>query len=287
VKKPQLILAGSGLLLAILLLVFGKFVPEKAPAASNDATVAAQGPMEQTAAASIDTILFYAKKELAEGQLKAIEVLEKKLANATGNDPQMAVYHDLAHYWKDSIRIFEPYAFYEAESARLENSEKSLTFAARLFLENLQGDQNGSRRQWKALQAKDLYERSLKINPDNDSSKVGIGACYLFGNISTNPMEGIAMIREVVQRDSNNVYAQLTLVKGSMLSGQYDKGIERLLKVVKLEPSNTEAVLMLADLYERTGNKKGAIEWYGKSIPLIPTPEIQAAIRERIEELKK
>lgn len=286
-KKPQLILAGSGLVLAVLLLVFGKFVPEKASVSSNDAAASPQGPMAQTPAASIDTILFYAKKELPTGQLIALESLEKKLANATENNSQMYVYHNLAHFWKDSIRVFEPYAFYEAESARLENSEKSLTFAARLFLENLQGDENSSRRQWKALQAKDLYERSLKINPDNDSSKVGVGACYLFGNISTNPMEGISLIREVVQRDSNNVYAQLTLVKGAMLSGQYDKGIERLLKVVKLEPSNTEAVLMLADLYERTGNKKGAIEWYGKSIPLIPTPEIQAAIRERIEELKK
>lgn len=286
-KRPQLILAGSALLLVILLLVFGKFVPEKAPASSAQAPMSGQPGMAQPPAASIDTILFYAKKELSPTQIGVVEALEKKLANAKGNEQQMAVYHELAHYWQDSIRIFEPYAFYEAESSRLENSEKSLTFAARLFLENLQGDQNGSRRQWKALQAKDLYERSLKINPDNDSSKVGIGACYLFGNISTNPMEGIAMIREVVQRDSTNVYAQLTLVKGSMLSGQYDKGIERLLKVVKLQPSNTEAVLLLADLYERTGNKKGAIEWYGKSIALIPTPEIQAAIRERIEELKK
>lgn len=286
-KRPQLILAGSGLLLTILVLVFGRFLPEKSTAPLAVAVASSQGPMAQPPAASIDTILFYAKKELDSAQLSVIESLEKKLANTKGNEPQMTVYHDLAHYWKDSARIFEPYAFYEAASARLENSEKSLTFAARLFLENLQGDQNSSRRQWKALQAKDLYERSLKINPDNDSSKVGIGACYLFGNISPNPMEGIAMIREVVQRDSNNVYAQLTLVKGSMLSGQYDKGIERLLKVVKLEPSNTEAVLMLADLYERTGNKKGAIEWYGKSIALIPTTEIQAAIRERIEELKK
>ena len=286
-KRPQLILAGSGLLFVVLLLVFGKFVPEKTPVSSADNAASAQSPTDLPPAASIDTILFYAKKELTPTQVEAVELLEKKLTNAKGDESQMTVYHDLAHYWKDSIRIFEPYAYYEAESARLENSEKNLTFAARLFLENLQGDQNSARRQWKALQAKDLYERSLKINPDNDSTKVGIGACYLFGNISANPMEGIALIREVVQRDSNNVYAQLTLVKGTMLSGQYEKGIERLLKVVKLQPSNTEAVLMLADLYERTGNKTGAIEWYGKSIALIPAPEIKAAIRERIEELKK
>ncbi|MFZ9694574.1 MAG: hypothetical protein ACO3AY_01725 [Chitinophagaceae bacterium] len=71
-KKPQLILAGSGLVLAVLLLVFGKFVPEKASVSSNDAAASAQGPMAQTPAASIDTILFYAKKELPTGQLIAL-----------------------------------------------------------------------------------------------------------------------------------------------------------------------------------------------------------------------
>ena len=40
----------------------------------------------------------------------------------------------------------------------------------------LQADEVPERRKWKALQAKDLFERSLQINPQNDSSKVGLGA---------------------------------------------------------------------------------------------------------------
>lgn len=155
-----------------------------------------------------------------------------------------------------------------------------------MFLDNLQEDPDGPRRQWKALQAKDLYERSLKINPNNDSTKVGLGACYLFGNISTNPMEGIALIREVVQRDSTHVYAQLTLVKASILSGQFDKGITRLQTVIKVEPRNIEAHLLLADLYERTGEKKEAVKWYEKSLQLIEQPEIRQAIKDRIGALK-
>ena len=95
---------------------------------------------------------------------------------------------------------------------------------------------------WKALQAKDLFERSLKINPDNDSAKVGLGACYLFGNISANPMEGIAKIREVVEKDSTNIYAQMMLVKGSLISGQIDKAITRLQTVNRLHPENIEAI---------------------------------------------
>ena len=37
---------------------------------------------------------------------------------------------------------------------------------------------------WLATNAKDLFERALEVNPDNDSSKIGLGACYIFGNIS-------------------------------------------------------------------------------------------------------
>jgi cytochrome c-type biogenesis protein CcmH/NrfG len=133
----------------------------------------------------------------------------------------------------------------------LENSEKSLTFAAHLFLENLQQQDNAALIKWEALQAKDLFERSLKINPDNDSSKVGLGACYLFGNISTNPMEGIAKIRQVIDEDSTNVYAHMILAKGSLISGQVDKAIERLQTVNRLQAGNVEAILMLAEVYER------------------------------------
>ena len=169
----------------------------------------------------------------------------------------------------------------------MENSEKSLTFAARLFLDNLQNDESAQRRQWKALQAKDLFERSLKINPDNDSAKVGLGACYMFGGISVTPMEGIAKIREVVEKDSTNIYAQMMLIQGSVISGQYDKAISRLKMVNRLEPANVEALVLLADLYERTGDKSNAVTWYRKSLQFIKQPGVRAEIEKRIKELSK
>jgi tetratricopeptide (TPR) repeat protein len=202
-------------------------------------------------------------------------------------EQQVHVYHQLARFWADSAHIFEPYAWYSAEAARLENSEKTLTFAARLFLDNLQNDDVQERRQWKAMQAKDLFERSLKINPDNDSSKVGLGACFLFGNISTTPMEGILKIREVVEKDSTNMYAQLMLVRGSLISGQYDKAISRLETVTRIKPDNLDALLLLAEVYERMADKKKAISWYQKSLQFAKEPELKMAIEKRIEELKK
>jgi tetratricopeptide (TPR) repeat protein len=137
-----------------------------------------------------------------------------------------------------------------------------------------------------ALQAKDLFERSLKIDPANDSSKIGLGAAYLYGGISS-PMEGIAKIREVADRDSNNIYAQTTLGQASMVSGQLDKAIERFNKVVRLQPGNLEAVLFLAEAYEKTGNKQDAVKWYKKGLVLTHIAGLKEAITQRISELNK
>jgi len=291
VKKPQIIVISAAILLVAGIYFFGRTVPEKNTnlAAENTQHSADDGHEHgpDQSGISIDTILYSAKKALSPEQVVRLNTLENSISRGDVKDQQIHVFHQLARFWSDSAHIFEPFAWYTAEAARLENSEKTLTFAARLFLDNLQNEDNARRRTWKALQAKDLFERSLKINPDNDSAKVGIGACYMFGGISATPMEGILKVREVVEKDSTNIYAQMTLVKGSILSGQYDKAISRLQSIYHLTDKNVEPILMLADLYERTGDKANAITWYQKSIPLINQPEIKKAVEKRIEELKK
>ena len=42
---------------------------------------------------------------------------------------------------------------------------------------------------------------------------------------------------------------------GGIESGQYDKAIQRFLKVVHYDPGNLEAVLSLGEAYERTGRQ--------------------------------
>ena len=281
-KKAQWITAATGLIAVVLIYAFGPTVPKH-----KDVQPVTQMAGMQQQAVSTDTILYYAKMQIKPEQVIWLNTLENSISRGDVRDQKLKVLHQLAHFWSDSASIFEPYAWYEAEASRLENSEKSLTFAARLFLDNLQNDDDGARRKWKALQAKDLFERSLTINPADDSAKVGLGACYLFGNITATPMEGILKIREVAAKDSTNCYAQIMLAKGSLISGQYDKAIPRLETVARLEPGNAEAVLMLADINERLGHKDVAVSWYQKSLQLVKQPEALTEIRKRIEALKK
>ena len=279
-NKAQWITIVIGVLIVAALFLFGRTGPYKSAIAKNFQST----PQNELTA---DSILFHAKEILNPAQIQWMNDLEQSVIRGDVKKQKLDVFHQLAHFWKDSARIFEPYAWYEAEAARLENSEKSLTFAAHLILENLRNEESEQLKRWKALQAKDLFERSLRINDKNDSTIVGLGACYIFGNIAENPMEGILKVRQVVEKDSTNIYAQMVLGQGSLLSGQYDRAIDRFEKVLALQPVNLEAILLMAEVFERKEDKANAIIWYSKALPLAPNPAMRSALEKRINELKK
>ena len=279
-NKPQWITAGAALLIVIGLFAATQESIFGAP--KNRLPQAAQ----PTAAVSTDSILFHAREKLTPEQATRIATLEHSISRGNVKEQQLHVYHQLARFWGDSIGLFEPFAWYTAEAARLENSEKSLTFAAHLLLNNLVRQRNPQIKQWEALQAKDLFERSLKLDPADDSSKVGLGAVYVYGGIAM-PMEGVGMIREVADRDSTNVYAQWTLGHASLESGQLDKASERFKKIARLQPGNLEAVLMVAEVAEQMGNNAEAIEWYGKLLPAVSNPAMKQEVEARIAKLRK
>jgi tetratricopeptide (TPR) repeat protein len=281
VKKTQWIAAS----VALLLVVVG-YAATVNQIFGNNAKKQSEQPVPRASALTSDSILFHAKENLSPEQVSRLSLLENSISRGDVHNQKVHIYHQLARFWRDSVRSFEPYAWYTAEAARLENSEKSLTFAAHLFLENLSGEENPSLKQWKALQAKDLFERSLKINPANDSSHVGLGVVELYGGLAS-PMEGIQKIRKVADEHPDNIYAQVTLGHASIMSGQLDKAIERFVAVHQLEPNNLEAILSLADAYERSKDKEKAISWYNKSLPLINIPELKEEVKRRVAALKK
>ena len=278
-KKPQWITASIVAALVVIVYsttinqIFGTSVKKTSHSANAQNTVV-----------SIDSILFHAKEQLSPDQVSRLSFLENSITRGDVVNQKIHVYHQLARFWSDSARVFEPYAWYTAESARLVNSENSLTFAAHLFLDNLKGEENPALKQWKALQAKDLFERSLKINPGKDSSEVGLGLVELYGGLGS-PMEGIQKIRNVAEKDPGNIYAQMALGHASVTSGQLDKAVERFENVVKLDSKNLEAILSLADVYERKGDKVKAVEWYKKSLPYIQVPALVKEVEKRISEL--
>jgi TPR repeat protein len=280
VKKQHLILAGGGLVLLLLLFLFGNTVP---PATSSKS--AAETDNKTNAPGTTD-VLAAAKQGLSPAQSEKITQLENSVVRGNVKEQQIAVYYQMARYWQDTLQRPDIGIYYSGEAAKLENSEKNLNFAARLMLNQVMAGIEPDKTTWLATNAKALYEQALKINPGNDSAKIELGACYLFGNISAMPMEGIQKIREVEEKDSTNMYAQLMLGLGAIRSQQYDKAVERLEKVVRYEPHNLQALFNLAETYERKGDKVNAIKWYRQVQNHVEVPAAKEEIENRINSLK-
>ena len=275
-----MILIGSGVILFCLAYFFGRTIPPK-DKTTPVAAVPAAGQLD------IETILAASRQKLTPSQQAHVSQLEAAVVRGDVKDQQIKVFRQLAAFWRDSAHLLLPYAYYTANAAKLENSQKNLTFAAQFYLDGIRRQEEPALKRWMAVEAKELFEKALQLDPANDSLKVGLGSCYLFGGISDNPMQGIQMIREVADRDPHNMYAQFMLGMGGIVSGQLDKAIERLTKVAEHEPDNLEAILMLADVCERKGDKINAIKWYTAGKKLINDPVIVKDIDERINLLKK
>jgi tetratricopeptide (TPR) repeat protein len=284
VKKQQAIVAGSGIIILIVFYFFGNTVaPLKKTSGSRDLLNSGQS-------IDIKSILNAGKTKLSPARQAYVNRLENSVVRGDVKDQQIKADRQLADFWKDSVENgFLLYAYYTGEGAKLENSEKSLTFAAQLFLSNLRGQENPALKNWMAVESRTLFEMAEKLNPENDSTKIGLGATYIFGSNGAQPqevMKGIQKILEVTRRDSLNMYAQMMLGLGGIESGQYDKAIQRLLKVVHFDPGNLEALLSLAEAYERTGDNASAKTWYTTAKKMTNNQALIDAIDERLRSLK-
>lgn len=280
--KKKLIFTLIGLVAVILLFKFGT-------------TVAPKSKTETPAVPTVkvfDILQFIQeeKKHLTPAQVVTLGKLENSVTRGDVNSQLITANTQLANFWKDSVQSFEPYVYYLSEAAKLDKSEKNLTFAAQLILDNLRGEQDLAKLNWKTEQAIALFEKGIELYPNNDDLKIGLGSCFVFGKGRVGgpeeTMKGIQQLLSVVRKDSNNMKAQMMLGVGGYVSGQYDKAIERLQKVITAQPDNLEAIAFLADTYAAKGDKKEAIKWYMISKRLVNDPHYSREVDERIKLLR-
>lgn len=283
-NKPT-ILAIAGVVLLAVLFLFGKIsIPKKdlPKAAMSGANVAGF---------DIQHYIDSATAKLPIAQSLQVKELENSITRGDVAAQKIKQLHALAGFWKDSARLFDPYAYYISEAAKLDNSEKNLTFAAQLFLDNLRGEHDEARLNWQTNTAIELFEKAIALNPQNDDLRIGLGSCYVFGKGRTGgdasaSMKGIQELLAVVKKDSGNMKAQFVLGVGGFVSGQYNKAIERFEKVIKTQPNNVEAIAFLADTYAAKGDKTNAVKWYSLSKRLINNAEYSKEVDARIEAIK-
>ena len=280
--KKQYLIAAIGFAFVLILFYFGKTTTETKPVQQMKAEASNQFDVQQ--------FILQEKQKLSPELSKSFTDIENAYLQTEEKSQKITGLNTAANFWKDTAQNFKLYAFYNSEAAKLDNSEKNLTFAAQQFLTLLRDEHDEALLAWESDEAINLFQEAIKLNPNNEDLKIGLGSSYVFGKGRNGDpqqtMKGIQELLGVVRRDSTNMKAQLVLGIGGYVSGQYDKAISRLTKVIIAQPDNLEAIAFLADTYAAQGNKGDAIKWYNVSKRLANNPEYSKEVDNRIKLLE-
>lgn len=149
------------------------------------------------------------------------------------------------------------------KKAEEDNNEQSWIASAKKFLESAKFIQSDK----KVVLYKGAingFEKALGFNPDNLSAKINLGTSIVKSSalLGNQPMKGITLLREVIQKDSNNIEANLQLGLFSVSSQQFDKAIERFQRILRIDSTHIDMYVYLGDTYLTMGEKQKAIESY-------------------------
>jgi len=279
--KIQWLVVLGRIIVVAALYAFGSRVSQAGSAPAVDmATKGAK--MNQTEALSFEEILKRAKESVSPDLQMRLTSLENSITRGDVRQQKLHAFHELAAIW-DSIGQHTVSAYYKGEEGKLENSEKTMTFAASLLLLYQEQTKDPAIRQWEINEAKDLLEKSEKLAPQNDSVQVGLAKV----DVATGSvMQGVQRLKKILEDDPNNIPANMTLGQLSITSGQFGKAVQRLQKVVNLQPDNVEALYYLAESYKNTGKKQKAIELFEKCKSLINDPGFSKEIDDYINTFK-
>ena len=100
------------------------------------------------------------------------------------------------------------------------------------------------------------------------------------------PMQGIMLLRKILEENPENARAHFQMGLFSVQSGQFEKAVERFDKVNSLDPENVECLYFLGLSHSNLGNKTEAISYFESFIEKTEDEESRAEVEKIVEQLK-
>lgn len=283
IRSKQIVIIGAIFLLVAFLftrdikgLVKPKAENGKGPATNGQITPA------EAPEVNLTDLSAAAKNTLSPSIASEITSLEQSYNSASGNDKAEAA-KLLAEKWDDVEQII-PSALYFEIFANTDKSLKNWVISGDKLLKAFDNTRDSLLQPALLQKANSAYSSALALDSTNADAKTGMGITIVNG--MGMPMQGIAMLLDVVKSDPKNLKANMSLGTFAIKSGQFDKAITRFNDIIAIQPS-PDAYFYLATAYENLNKKKEAIDAYLMSKKLAANPTLSKFIDDKIIELKK
>ena len=245
---------------------------------------------KDTVAVTFDAAAFEMQEisNLSESASSKFQQLTKAAEAETSLENKVALLNEAAELLEENELYFAA-ALRRREAADAAGEEAGADTlwlqAGRSFYQQVFPSDSVSLNNYLNAQAVTSYEKALEINPENTDAKIGLAVTYLETS-TENVMKGVLLLRDITDNDPGNITANLLLGRYGIVSGQFDKAVQRLEKVLSVDSTNAEAYLYLAEAYEGMGKKDQAIRMLEKCRELVKTPGFSDVITQYIEKLK-
>ena len=136
-------------------------------------------------------------------------------------------------------------------------SAKDIRLASELYFDAAQSTVNVDWQVQFNRKATEYLQRYTDQNPEDLALKAKLALTLVQ---SSNPMQGVMMLRQILDADKDNLEALFYLGILSVQSGQFDKAVDRLTKLLSLEPNHHLGAFHLAMAYRGLGHNAKAKE---------------------------
>lgn len=271
-KKLQVVLIGTGIAAVAGLYLLPKVVVD------NEAT----GEKMESGAEASTTISESHENELSSqnriqadqliAQFRTAPTTEEKVAAAqvlAGIYKEEGLFDSAAYYWTEAS-ILWPDNLFIVEEAGKANYE-AFSFAL---------DKN--KVEALAEKTRSFLTQVLEKDPTRLDLKSKLAMTYVS---SSNPMQGITLLREILEEDPKNEEGLFNMGVLSMQSGQFDRAIDRFEDLVKAHPQNIQGQFYLGVSYFESKDKNKAKAQFELVKKMTDDPMILESIQGYLDKL--
>jgi tetratricopeptide (TPR) repeat protein len=250
-------LALLGITLIALLFFFAKTKGPNKPITEEGHTAKASTNAAHISTIDYNKFIAEAKKNISADKVKMIDSFEHQLANTntTAVSNKILITQQLIAAWKAAgSKIIT--AQYAKQLANLTQQPKDYAQAGDYLVTAFETAADSTLSIQLGNEAFEVLQKAIETDSTNIDNKVNMAACLMESRHQI--MDGVPILLEIVKKSPNHLKANFILAKFAVVSGQYDKAIIRLERLIANNPSYTDAYLVLANAYSSKGDVQKA-----------------------------
>ncbi|MPR33193.1 tetratricopeptide repeat protein [Salmonirosea aquatica] len=220
----------------------------------------------------------HSNETLTAEQQQAIDPLRNAYQQATA-DGKAAAAIKLSDVF-GQYQKFDSAAYYADQAARLSPVVENYLRAGDRYYEAYGFATDEAKARMLGEKTRTYYQKALDQNPELLAAKANMAMTYVN---TPSPMQGIMLLREVLEADPTNELALFNLGILSMRSNQYSKAVERFQQILQSHPTNTKAQFYLGVCLVELGRTEEA----AKVLADVKQKEKDPVIQDAISELEK